>query len=958
MAENIQAGSNSEKVQPTSVSRYETIRVPILRPAEYPIWKVKMTMFLEATDPEYLDRINDGPHMPKKLSPVVAGQEQKSVPKEKKDLTPEDISSIAKDAKVRHLLHSALDNVMSNRVIDCKTAKEIWDALEARCQGTSAIKKNRNTILTQEYEHFDSRLDETLTETYDRFCKLLNDLSLVDKEYDLEESNLKFLLSLPERWDLKATTIRDNYDLAETDLDEIYGLLKTHELEIEQRNKRSGKKTKSVALKVEEKLLKKETSKKKAKGKALVINSESESSNSDDDSNTVESSETEDDEEQMMQMAALMVKTFKKMGFTNFKKGKRFSRRDSNSERKSFRKSERRDIKSGKKDKSEIQCYKCKEMGHYAPECKKGKSEKALITKGKDWADTSDSDEDVNYALMATVKDESDSSENKVPLTTYAYDTDNISELRIYLKSIHVSYRDQTLENERIKSENLKLKERNKFLEEELVNMQQVQKERDDAVYVEQELLKKFRQLESDLKKERKVIKTWTNSGKDTHQVLQTDTVGLGYCEKDELRFKDKVKVRTHLPPMKFVPESSKLNYVLEKETVKEEPVKTCVKQVNVGLMTEKQFKYKLKEVKSVEKQKVSKKNRNGKVGINKSNNHLPITDAPRKTCHNCGNTNHLSSFCRKNKDINSLPSKSGVKNDYVRVRPQTLCTHCGSTWHSIYTCKNYHAIYHNYYELKPNLKWVKVDSASVNSETVSLNSVDKNSAAKANNGIRESTLVLDSGCSGHMTGNKALLSDSEEKAGPKVSYGDGNIGRTLGYGNINLGSVIITNVALVPGLKHDLLSVSQICGRGYHVDFQPEYCEVISKSTGKVVLVGHRRNNIYEASLVTNSEGKAVCLSAKMSNEESWKWHKKLSHLNLNNINELIRKDLVRGLPKSILNLDGLCDSCQKAKQRKSSFKSKSESSVVDPYHLLHVDLFGPVNIMSLGRKKYALVH
>ncbi|KAK1372291.1 hypothetical protein POM88_028484 [Heracleum sosnowskyi] len=758
MTENSQEGSIAQNVQSASVSRYESIRVPMLKPVEYPIWKVKMTMFLEATDPEYLDRIYDGPHMPTKLSPVVAGQEQKTVPKEKKDMTPEDISSIAKDAKVRHLLHSALDNVMSNRVIGCKTAKEIWDALEVKCQGTSAIKKNKKTILTQEYEHFDSRSDETLTDTYDRFCKLLNDLSLVDKEYDLEESNLKFLLSLPEKWDLKAASIRDNYDLAETDLDEIYGLLKTHELEIDQRNKRSGKKTKSVALKVEQKLMKKETSKKKAKGKALVINSESESSNSDGDSNSDASSESEDDEEQLMQMAALMVKTFKKMGFKNFKKGKRFSRKDSNSERKSFRKSEGR-----------------------IPKCKKGKSEKALITKGKDWADTSDSDEDVSYALMATVEDKSETSENKVPLTTYAYDIDNISELRIYLKNIHVSYRDQTLENERIKSENLKLKNRNKFLEEELVNMQQVQKERDDAVYVEQELLKRYRQIESELEKERKVIKTWTNSGKDTHQVFQTDTVGLGYCEEDELRFKDKVKVKPQLKLVKFVSESSKLKSVVVKEAVKE-PVKICNKQVNVGLMIEKQFKHKLKEVKSVNKQKVSKKNRNGKVGINKRNDYLPNSDAPRKTCHSCGSTNHLASFCTKNKDINSLPSKSGVKDDHVRVRPQTLCTHCGSTWHSIYTCKSYHAIYHNYYELKPNLKWVR-----------------------ANSGIRESTLVLDSGCSGHMTGNKALLSDYEEKAGPKVSYGDGNIGRTMGYGNINLGSVIITNVALVPGLKHDL---------------------------------------------------------------------------------------------------------------------------------------------------------
>ena len=145
-----------------------------------------MVIFLEATDPEYLDRIYEGPHMPTKLFVKVAGQPAKSVPKEKSDYTAEDISSIAKDAKVRHLLHSAIDNVMSNRVIQCKTAKEIWDALETRCQGTDSIKKNMKTILTQEYEHFDSKPDESLTDLYDRFVKLLNDLSLVDKDMILK----------------------------------------------------------------------------------------------------------------------------------------------------------------------------------------------------------------------------------------------------------------------------------------------------------------------------------------------------------------------------------------------------------------------------------------------------------------------------------------------------------------------------------------------------------------------------------------------------------------------------------------------------------------------------------------------------------------------------------------------------------------------------------------------------
>ena len=80
------------------------------------------------------------------------------------------------------------------------------------------------------------------------------------------------------------------------------------------------------------------------------------------------------------------------------------------------------------------------------------------------------------------------------------------------------------------------------------------------------------------------------------------------------------------------------------------------------------------------------------------------------------------------------------------------------------------------------------------------------------------------------MTGNKSLLSRFEKKAGPAVAYGDGSIGKTLGYGSISIGNVIIEDVALVEGLKHNLLSVSQLTDRGYHVDFKDTHGEVIRK--------------------------------------------------------------------------------------------------------------------------------
>ena len=68
------------------------------------------------------------------------------------------------------------------------------------------------------------------TDSYDRFLTLLNKLSLVGKEYEGENSNTKFLRSLLEEWDTQSSIIRHQYDLSTVSLDEVYGLLRTHDL--------------------------------------------------------------------------------------------------------------------------------------------------------------------------------------------------------------------------------------------------------------------------------------------------------------------------------------------------------------------------------------------------------------------------------------------------------------------------------------------------------------------------------------------------------------------------------------------------------------------------------------------------------------------------------------------------------------------------------------------------------
>ena len=98
---------------------------------------------------------------------------------------------------------------------------------------------------------------------------------------------------------------------------------------------------------------------------------------------------------------------------------------------------------------------------------------------------------------------------------------------------------------------------------------------------------------------------------------------------------------------------------------------------------------------------------------------------------------------------------------------------------------------------------------------------------------------ILDSGCLRHITGYKALLSNVVEKAGPVVTFGDDNTRFTTRYGNLEISNVIIKNISLVGGLKHNLLSISKFCDKGYVDSFHQERCLISKRKYGKLALHG-----------------------------------------------------------------------------------------------------------------------
>ena len=87
----------------------------------------------------------------------------------------------------------------------------------------------------------------------------------------------------------------------------------------------------------------------------------------------------------------------------------------------------------------------------------------------------------------------------------------------------------------------------------------------------------------------------------------------------------------------------------------------------------------------------------------------------------------------------------------------------------------------------------------------------------------------------------------------------------------ISKDNVIIEEVALVDGLKHNLLSISQLCDKGNSVTFNKETCVVINNQNNKLVLTGMRRGNMYLADFNSNKAEYVTCLLSKASQDERW---------------------------------------------------------------------------------------
>nr|GFC54044.1 integrase, catalytic region, zinc finger, CCHC-type, peptidase aspartic, catalytic [Tanacetum cinerariifolium] len=128
---------------------------------------------------------------------------------------------------------------------------------------------------------------------------------------------------------------------------------------------------------------------------------------------------------------------------------------------------------------------------------------------------------------------------------------------------------------------------------------------------------------------------------------------------------------------------------------------------------------------------------------------------------------------------------------------------------------------------------------------------------------------IIDSGCSKHMTSNRALLTNFVEKFLRTVRFGNNDFAVIAGYEDVVIGSMTIKKVYYVEGLGHNLFSVGQFCDKGLEVAFRKSTCFVRNED-GVDLLTGDRLSNLYTIAPNEVASISSTCLLAKASSSQT----------------------------------------------------------------------------------------
>ena len=221
--------------------------------------------------------------------------------------------------------------------------------------------------------------------------------------------------------------------------------------------------------------------------------------------------------------------------------------------------------------------------------------------------------------------------------------------------------------------------------------------------------------------------------------------------------------------------------------------------------------------------------------------------------------------------------------------------------------------------------------------------------------------IIVDSGASEHVVGDKNFLSEIKAAEEINVEMADRSVvsSRLKVKICVQLYEGIILKVRkvyLVPRSKINLLSCTCLDEKGITALFSYGRCKFLDRDAGNSIIgYANRRNsdNLYCASLIVQENGRKVIAAPvrRVPYGDLDIWHMRMGHAGKSIIEAMCANEKYKmSITEKPVN-NGCCD-CDLASQTKSAMKGKLVTDEDDI--TIHTEICGPLEVQTFGGKKY----
>lgn len=137
-----------------------------------------------------------------------------------------------KDLKVKNYLFQAIDHTILETILDKNTAKQIWDSMKKKYQGSTKVKRSQLQALRREWETLQMKEGESVTEYFSRTLSIVNKMQMNEERLTNVAIVEKILRSMAPKFDYIVCTIEEPNDVEELSIDELQSSLLVHEQKV------------------------------------------------------------------------------------------------------------------------------------------------------------------------------------------------------------------------------------------------------------------------------------------------------------------------------------------------------------------------------------------------------------------------------------------------------------------------------------------------------------------------------------------------------------------------------------------------------------------------------------------------------------------------------------------------------------------------------------------------------